>query len=40
MQKDTEIMKPFDTLPIAPQVRARIGAALEAAEALTAARAA
>ena len=37
MQKDSEVMKPFDTLPIAPQVRARIGAALEAADAVKAA---
>ena len=34
MAEGAEVMKPFDTLPIAPQVRARIGAALETAEAV------
>ena len=34
MQKDAVVMKPFDTLPLAPQVKARIGAALEAADAV------
>ena len=33
MQKDAVVMKPFDTLPLAPQVKARIGAALAAADA-------
>ena len=34
MSEGAEAMKPFDTLPVAPQIRARIGAALQAAETL------
>ena len=36
MQEGTTIMKPFDTLPIAPQIEARIGAALYTARILKA----
>ena len=34
MAEGAEAMKPFDTLPVAPQIRARIGAALQVAERL------